>query len=119
MSPGDDGKQRGMLSWLLQRVSGIFLVYAVIVHLWTVHYVHGDQLAWEAIRLRLQDGGSWTLYYFLFIPAVLYHAFNGIWGIVLDYGPSPVIRRFCATGLWIGGLGLIAYGYLGLKSLIT
>ena len=114
MTPGDDGKQRGMLSWLLQRVSGIVLVYALILHLWTVHYVHGGRLTWETIRLRFQEG-SWALYYFLFIPAVLYHAFNGIWGIVLDYGPSPLIRRFWALGLWLGGLALLIYGYISLK----
>ena len=112
-------RQQGMLPWLFQRVSGIFLAFTIAVHLWIAHIVHADQLTWETITVRMQDGVVWTIYYLLFIPVVVYHAFNGIWGIVLDYGPSPVIRRFCATCLWIGGLGLVAYGFLGLKSLIT
>jgi succinate dehydrogenase / fumarate reductase membrane anchor subunit len=119
MNVEDDRKQRGMFSWLLQRVSGIFLAYAVIVHLWTVHYVHADRLTWETITGRLQEGASWTIYYLLFIPVVLYHAFNGIWGIVLDYAPSPPIRRFWAIGIWIIGLALVTYGYFGLKSLLN
>ena len=108
-----------MLPWLLQRISGIFLAFAVIVHIWIVHYVHADRLTWETITVRLQDGTLWTIYYVLFIPAVVYHAFNGIWGIVLDYSPSPVIRRTWVMGLWIGGILLFTYGYFGLKALIN
>ena len=118
MISSDARKQCGLVGWLLQRVSGIFLAYALIVHLWTVHYVNMGRLNWETIAGRLQDGTFWTIYYLLFIPAVVYHAFNGIWGIVADYSPSPGFRKGWAWVLWTGGFALLIYGYFGLKPLM-
>ena len=111
-------KQQGMAGWLLQRVSGIFLAYALAVHLWTVHNVNMDRLTWDVITSRLQDGVYWTVYYLLFVPAVVYHAMNGLWGIVLDYDPSPRWRGFWAALLWVCGAGLMISGYFGLKPLM-
>ena len=107
-----------MFSWLLQRVSGLFLVYALGVHLWTVHVVDSGRLNWEVITTRLQDGSSWTIYYLLFIPAVVYHAFNGMWGIVLDYNPPASLRRLLQVVFWISGFALLLYGYLGIRPLL-
>ena len=107
-----------MAGWLLQRVSGIFLVYALGVHLWTVHVVDSGRLSWEVITARLQDGGMWTVYYLLFVPAVIYHAGNGLWGIVLDYNPPPALRRALLAAFWAGGLALATYGYFGIRPLL-
>lgn len=111
-------KPGGLAGWLLQRASGLFLAYAMVVHLWAVHYVNTGRLTWETITARLQDGTFWSVYYFLFIPAVVYHALNGIWVIVLDYNPTSALRKTWAAILWTGGLLLLAYGYFGLKPLL-
>ncbi len=108
----------GTAGWLLQRVSGLFLAYALAVHLWAVHVVSSGNLTWETITARLQDNLLWSTYYLLFIPAVVYHAANGLWGIVLDYNPRPVLRRMVLSALWIGGLTLLAYGYVGIRPLL-
>ena len=73
-----------MFGWLMQRVSGIFLAYALVVHLWTVNVVNQGDLNWQTISVRLQEGNFWFIYYILFIPAVIYHAFNGLWSIFMD-----------------------------------
>ncbi len=111
-------RPRGMAGWLLQRVSGLFLTYALGVHLWAVHVVNIDRLTWQTITARLQDGTAWTLYYVLFVPAVVFHACNGVWGIVLDYDPRPSLRRALGALLWLGGLALTIYGYFALKPLL-
>lgn len=118
---GKHGNPRGTpgsIPWLLQRVSGLFLAYALAVHLWAVHVVSGGELTWAEITARLQDGALWTVYYLLFIPAVIYHAGNGIWGIVMDYSPRPTVRRILLPALWVGGLALLAYGYVALRALL-
>ena len=112
------GTSTAMFSWLLQRVSGLFLVYALGVHLWTVHVVDSGHLNWEVITTRLQDGSSWTIYYLLFIPAVVYHAFNGMWGIVLDYDPPAYLRRPLLVLFWVMGVALLLYGYAGIRPLL-
>ena len=106
-----------MFSWLMQRVSGIFLAYAMVVHLWTVNVVNQGDLNWQTITVRLQEGNFWFIYYILFIPAVIYHAFNGLWSIFMDYNPSQSLKRLTGWLFWIGGIVLTIYGYYGLKPL--
>ena len=83
-------QKRGMFGWLMQRVSGIFLAYAMVVHLWTVNVVNQGDLNWQTISARLQEDNFWLIYYMLFIPAVIYHAFNGLWSIFMDYNLSLI-----------------------------
>jgi succinate dehydrogenase cytochrome b556 subunit len=109
---------RGLWSWLLQRVSGLFLAYALVVHLWAVHVVNADGLTWQTVTARLQNGTFWTVYYALFVPAVIYHAGNGLWGIVQDFGPSPGTRKAVGMALWAAGLALLVYGYFALRPLV-
>lgn len=107
-----------MLPWLLQRVSGLFLAYALLVHLWAVHVVNNGSLNWEVITARLSNGWAWSIYYLLFVPAVVFHAANGLWGIVLDHNPPPALRKFVLVALWLVGLGLTVYGYFGIQPLL-
>ena len=106
-----------MFGWLMQRVSGIFLAYALVVHLWTVNVVNQGDLNWQTISARLQEGNFWFIYYILFIPAVIYHAFNGLWSIFMDYNPSLSLQRLTGWLFWIRGIVLTIYGYYGLKPL--
>ena len=112
------GRTHSMLGWLMQRVTGILLVYALGVHLWTVHVVDSGRLNWEVITARLADDTLWSIYYLLFIPAVVYHAANGLWGITMDYNPSPSLRRGLLAVFWAGGLALLVYGYFGIRPLL-
>ena len=116
---GRAGRPRSMAGWLLQRVTGIFLVYALGVHLWTVHVVDSGRLNWEVITARLQDESMWSVYYLLFIPAVVYHAANGVWGIAMDYNPNPALRRVLLSVFWAGGVALLGYGYFGIRPLLV
>jgi succinate dehydrogenase hydrophobic anchor subunit len=115
---GSRPRRGGLWPWLLQRVSGLFLVYALAVHLWAVHVVSAGRLSWDTITARLQDGNAWTVYYLLFIPAVVYHAANGLWGVFLDYNPPTALRRGGLLVLWAGSLALLAYGYVGIRALL-
>ena len=108
----------GTASWLLQRVSGLFLAYGLAVHLWAVHVVDSGRLTWDVVTMRLQDGSSWSVYYALFVPAVVLHALNGVWGIVLDFDPPRRLRPTLRAVFWLGGLALMVYGYMGIRPLL-
>lgn len=112
-------EKRGLFSWLMQRASGVFLAYALVVHLWTVNVVNQGALNWQTISSRLQDENFWFIYYMLFVPAVVCHACNGLWGIFLDYSPSATNKRLTGWLFFIGGVGLTIYGYFGLQPLFT
>ncbi len=111
-------RRGGLAVWLAQRVTGLFLVYALVVHLWAVHVVANGRLTWEVITARLADDTAWTIYYLLFIPAVVAHAALGLWNVVLDYDPGPRFRWGVGLVLWAGALALLAYGYLGIRPLL-
>ena len=108
----------GTVPWLLQRVSGLFLAYGLAVHLWAVHVVDSGRLSWDVVTMRLQDGSSWSVYYVLFVPAVVLHALNGVWGIVLDFDPPRRLRPTLRAVFWLGGLALMVYGYMGIRPLL-
>ncbi len=110
-------EKQGLFAWLMQRVSGVFLAYALVIHLWTVNVVNQSELNWQTISSRLQEGNFWFIYYMLFIPAVIYHAFNGLWSILLGCNPSPAKQRLLGWLFWTGGIALTIYGYFGLKPL--
>jgi succinate dehydrogenase subunit C len=112
------GARGGLWVWLVQRVSGLFLLYALAVHLWAVHVVSSGRLSWETITARLQDGSAWTVYYALFIPAVVLHAAIGLWSVFLDYNPGTALRRGGLVALWALSLALLAYGYVGIRALL-
>ena len=118
MSEAQPAGRLDSLLWLLQRVSGLFLAYALVVHLWAVHVVESGQLSWDIVTSRLQDGSMWTVYYMLFIPAVVFHAANGVWGVALDFGPSRGVRRALGAAFWLGGVALVVYGYVGIRPLL-
>ena len=63
-------QKRGMFGWMMQRVSGIFLAYALVVHLWTVNVVNQGDLNWQTISARLQEGNFWFIYYILFLSLI-------------------------------------------------
>ena len=108
----------GTVSWVLQRISGLFLAYGLAVHLWAVHVVDSGRLSWDVVTMRLQDGSSWSVYYALFVPAVVLHALNGVWGIVLDFDPPRRLRPTLGAVFWLGGLALMVYGYMGIRPLL-
>ena len=79
-------QQRGLWSWLFQRITGAYLVSA-----------------------RLQHAG-WLVFDLLLLLACVYHGFNGLWSILADFNPSEKLRRGIAWGLALFGLVWIAYG---------
>jgi len=49
---------------------------------------------------------------------VVYHACNGVWGVVLDYNPPLASRKPLLLLFWVSGLGLTIYGYFGIQPLL-
>jgi succinate dehydrogenase hydrophobic anchor subunit len=100
--------QRGLWGWFFQRVTGIYLVFGLTVHVIVTHFVTRS-ITFEWVSNRLHSGG-WLLFDFSLLLVSFYHGFNGLWGIVLDFNPSPKWKRAIALGLLVVAVGWIAYG---------
>jgi succinate dehydrogenase hydrophobic membrane anchor protein len=72
-----------MYSWLLQRISAILLLVFVFVHVFVAHYPVRD-INFNDVLTRLNYPG-WKIFYILFLATVLYHALNGVWGVISDF----------------------------------
>lgn len=107
--------QRGLLMWLFQRVTGVFLVFGITVHIVVTHFtVRHITFAWVNQRLH---SGWWVMFDFFLLTFAFYHGFNGLYGIVLDYNPTLKWRKAIGWGLFIIGVGWIIYGVITLGSL--
>jgi succinate dehydrogenase hydrophobic anchor subunit len=94
--------------WLLQRVSGLLLVGLAGLH---VGVQYG--LFPSPFRRPVLIGVDWLL-----LGLVLYHGFNGLRTIALDYIGGREGQRLVNRLLWILGLALFAYGGWGLAVMV-
>jgi len=101
-------QQRGLWSWLLQRISGAYLVFGMAVHV-IVLPLGKVAITFDSVSARLQHAG-WLVFDLLLLAACVYHGFNGLWSILLDFNPSEKLRKGLAWALVLFGLVWIVYG---------
>jgi len=101
------GARGGLVSWLLQRLSGVLIVVLLGLHFYITHYTGYVDSA--HVLGRLHGNLAWLLTDMALVALVGYHGFNGLRHIVLDYRPSP--RTIKAVN---AGTGLAFIAFLGL-----
>jgi len=88
----------GQWSWVLHRISGLGVVLFLTLHVidtsWSVFY---PELYVRAIAIYQTP--LFTIGEFALVAAVVYHAFNGLRIIILDY--RPALWRYQARAAWI------------------
>lgn len=111
---------QSLLTWFLQRLSGIFLGFFLFTHINVNHFLHREGLInFGVVTERLSGSLGWKLYYFLFVPFCIFHALNGIWAILADYRPSGGFSTFAKVVFWIVGLILTIVGAMTLSNLFS
>ena len=102
---------------MLQRFSGILLVFLIAAHGWFSHFVpisdvqaglQAEPVVHDAVKHRLAQGGFIALDFAL-LAIVLYHGLNGMRGILLEWAPAARRQRVVEAGLWL--VGLLAFGF--------
>ena len=81
-----------VIEWFFQRVTGVILLIGLTLHFHTMHYSNGEQITHEAILARLSSP-YWIAFNIIFLLATIYHGFNGLLGIMLDYVHSEKIQK--------------------------
>ena len=112
---------QSVLSWFLQRISGLFLAFFLITHLNVHHLFHDINtegiIDFASVQANLTSSVWWQVYYFLFVPLIAFHAMNGIWAIIADYRPSGRLAMTLKILFWVVGFILTAVGALTLINL--
>lgn len=97
--------------WLLQRITGIFLAFFLILHFHVLHFTKDWRIDFTLVSQRLEST-AWVIFYLIFVPAGLFHAFNGAWQVIHDYRPQAGVQKTIKTLLWILGIAISVYGYI-------
>jgi len=116
----DRGHQSGgVFHWFFQRVTGAFLLIALLIHFWVLHFFprseHGE-LSYDIVMQRLSSP-LWKTLDLMFLLFALYHAMNGMTMLINDYIHKPRLRMFVIGVLWVGALWLSVLGSITILSL--
>ncbi|MBI4594806.1 MAG: succinate dehydrogenase, hydrophobic membrane anchor protein [Candidatus Tectomicrobia bacterium] len=104
----------GALAWYFQRISGGIIVLLFLAHFWVLHFTIGGEITYLKVAARLASP-FWKTLDMIFLVLALYHGFNGIYSIVVDYIDSDLWRN-TIFGL-LAFLGLILF-ILGATSIL-
>lgn len=112
---------QSLWTWIFQRLSGLFLAFFLVMHL-NIHHLFHDftsvgLISFDTVRTNLASSGFWKVYYFLFVPFVVFHALNGLWAIIADYRISGTWSFIIKAIFWVLAATLIITAFFTLKNL--
>jgi succinate dehydrogenase / fumarate reductase membrane anchor subunit len=108
----------GFWWWFFQRLSGVFLLFLVLLHGWFSHFVpieavqsglQEEVVTYTAVKQRLTHSFFIALDFALLV-VVLYHGLNGIRNISLEWSFTARRQGAVLAVLWVLGLGAFLLG---------
>jgi len=109
-------ERAGFWPWFLQRLTGLYLAVGMAVHMFILP-LGGEPVDFYSVHGRLKYAG-WLIFDLLLLVTCLYHGFNGLWAIVLDYNPRGLWRKRLGYFIFIMGLVFLVYGVAALIPLV-
>ncbi|RMF95152.1 MAG: succinate dehydrogenase, hydrophobic membrane anchor protein [Candidatus Schekmanbacteria bacterium] len=102
----------GAINWFFQRITGLVLLFLLLIHFWIMHYSGGEEnILFDAVVKRLADP-KFKVIDLSFLVLGLYHGLNGIWMVVQDYIKSPAWKTTIFSLLSFVGLILVVLGFV-------
>lgn len=101
----------GAVNWFFQRISGIVLLFLLLIHFWMMHYSGEEKILFNAVVKRLSDP-KFKVIDLSFLVLGLYHGLNGVWMVVQDYLKSPAWKITVFSLLSFAGLILVVLGFV-------
>jgi succinate dehydrogenase / fumarate reductase membrane anchor subunit len=102
-------RKSGMWPWFLQRITALFLVFGLFVHFWVLHYWIERPVTFDKVVERLSTTG-WILFDSLLLIACIFHAFNGLYSILVDFNVSLKTKKSMFYILTVAGIILSIFG---------
>ncbi|MBD3237258.1 MAG: succinate dehydrogenase, cytochrome b556 subunit [Candidatus Eisenbacteria bacterium] len=82
----------GYVAWLLNRISGILIIFYLAAHVWVTHHLsHGAET--YAQVMAFLSSPLFKLLEIGLIGVVLYHLMNGIRIILVDFGKGAWMQK--------------------------
>jgi succinate dehydrogenase / fumarate reductase membrane anchor subunit len=103
-------------SWYFFRVSGVLLLFLVIIHLLIMHVTNDVSQTTYSFVMERYSNPLWRLYDWLLLTLALLHGMNGLRVVIDDYVRGRGARL---TMLSIAGVLTLVFFMLGTITLIT
>ncbi|UCF04333.1 MAG: succinate dehydrogenase, cytochrome b556 subunit [bacterium] len=93
----------GTLAWILHRLSGLALIFYLLLHIWVIHHLIGGEESFDGIMERFNN----PLFKFLevgLIGVIMFHLFNGLRVTLIDMGVLVERQKLLfgiAVALWL------------------
>ena len=75
----------GTLAWILHRLSGLALIFYMLLHIWVIHHIIKGEMAFDEL-MHFFDNTTFKLLEIGLIGVILYHLFNGLRVTLIDMG---------------------------------
>lgn len=104
--------RQGSTSWLLQRITAVFLIVVLSFHFFLLHFVnHAADVTFLGSAERMTDVGYFVTM-LLFLVTATFHGVNGVYNALLNQGLSGRPKQIIKWGLVLASLLLIIQGTL-------
>ena len=112
----------GTFAWILHRLSGLGLIFYLLLHIWVISHLSGGEESFDGI---MHAFGS-PLFKFLevgLVGVILYHLFNGLRITLIDMGvlvEKQKLLYVIAVVIWLiswASVGMVMISRIGLPAL--
>ena len=103
-------KDTGSWAWILHRISGIALISYLLLHIWSLSSLSQGKAAFEH-KMALYSGTLFSILEWLLFAFVLFHAFNGIRIVIVDWADGARYHKQLYSYSW--AIGLILFIAMG------
>lgn len=114
--------QTGAIAWVMQRVTAVLVAVFIGAHIWILHFTaeatSGQPMTFDAVRQRMASPWYETLDVLL-LAATVYHALNGVRGVLLDWGVGVKSEKALTGTLYVIGAAMVAFGAYALVPFIN
>jgi len=110
---GDEARvDVGTWPWIMQRLSGLFLLIFLGIHLWVLHYVeHGVEITIASVQIRLRNV-LFVVVDYLMLTFAVYHGLNGVRNVLYDLWFGERTRKMITVVLTLLGIALTIMGLI-------
>jgi succinate dehydrogenase / fumarate reductase cytochrome b subunit len=98
-----------MFAWVLHRVTGFALVLFLMLHIWEMHELGKGKESFEAVIQRFSSL-PFKVGEALLFGAILYHAFNGVRVILVDFWGGSRYHRAAFAVTMVLTVALFLFG---------
>jgi succinate dehydrogenase / fumarate reductase cytochrome b subunit len=75
----------GTFAWILHRLSGLGLIFYMLLHIWVISHLSGGEESFDGI-MHFFGGTLFKLMEIGLVGVIFYHMFNGLRIILIDMG---------------------------------